>query len=159
MTATAPVAGGAVRSIRSGVPGPDFYDSYLLLYRIYLNTDFWNPVAALPDTVVNSFNGAVGIGVNPPTVALDVGGDVTAPSVRSTQYCNAAGTKCFAPAMIGGTGITCHGESMLGIKDGTSKCTSSSVTITPGSLPIQTCPAGQFVVGINAGTGAFICQP
>ena len=98
----------------------------------------------------------IGIGTPNPTVALDVAGNVFADGgdVLADQICDGNNTgDCFEPDLIGGSGFICP-SGIRGIRDGQGVCVDS---VSTAVIPAASCPAGEYVVGIN-GAGGLICN-
>ncbi len=116
----------------------------------------------------------IGVGNRDPdqNISLDVNGDVRATGATPgngtadiSQLCTVDGNNCFASEVIAGAGIKCDLASdpsksllMSGIAHADTLCADNDLAarISAGMLT-GTCPAGKYVMGIDA--GGIICTP
>ena len=148
--------------IRSLARGPNFYDSYMLLFRKDLTNDFWDYAPASPDKILNKAGGRVGIGINRPSEALDVAGNIRTPRAIAGRFCDENGQNCFTADTIGGWGQTTCGDpvnepqAISGIQNNRAAC---PAYIQGGTIPSRICPIGQMAGGVDTTTGDLICVP
>jgi prepilin-type N-terminal cleavage/methylation domain-containing protein len=127
----------------------------------------WSPLATTPPqkTMYNTSMGKVGIGTSSPGASLEVSNPNLSGAIQSTtagtqQICDTAGSECFDPVKLGGTGIACPVAPpgsvaiMTGIAKGQAQCLNIPV---PGAINFTACPAGQLMYGINA-AGNPMCK-
>lgn len=115
------------------------------------DSNYWNK---LDEGILNREEQYVGVGVETPGRALDVGGNIKADKVRTLQLCKRDGDNqidCFDPALIAGDqGMRCGvGGYVKGIAFG-------NVICEPIIAPFS-CPPGQILTGITA-DGAPQCK-
>lgn len=156
------------KSIRSYVPGADYYDdSVHTTFKIVASSDRWAYGSTLID-IINKGGRRVGIGVPTPENQVHVGGNIKASSsIGANNFCNAGGTivssddgrpgtNCIPPGLFSdfGAGSSCPSGTMRGVASAQAKCL---VAIAPGSIATGTCPTGYVMCGVN-GSGGILCH-
>lgn len=139
-------------------PGATYYDD-LTITNDWSRSGIW---AYMDDTNVRNTNpGNIGIGVDDPTVRLDVAGAIRATDhIQSPEFCEtdpATGDpiNCFDAAKIGGEGMM-DCQALGQVADGIAY--ERMVCRSPYNASGQ-CPNGQYMYGIAAGGGGVLCRP
>jgi type II secretory pathway pseudopilin PulG len=144
-----------VVDLRAMANGPQHNDDFVD-FQLWSSSNLWSPSPGNPANIYNRNTGNVGVGTQTPTQRLDVSGNLRAVNVMGSQLCDANGTDCFSPTLIGGAGMRCNSvnQAMRGVQNGAPIC--DNVTF-PTSFSAS-CAPGEFVRGITI-AGNVVCSP
>ncbi|MFH1157996.1 MAG: prepilin-type N-terminal cleavage/methylation domain-containing protein [Pseudomonadota bacterium] len=168
--------GGSVfiDGLRSIVSGVGYFDD-LVTYEAYVISRLWDYSKAFgfENTLYNLNKGNVGVGTDNPAYKMDVIGPVRGDDVNTPLLCDythdSGNAYCFDPDILGGvTGIGCTTATANNIKLVTGIAGQNGANpgyvLCSGDIPLpvltpggQTCPAGQFIVGVTL-LGTIICE-
>lgn len=163
-----------IDGLRTMMPGIGYFDD-LVMYETYVISRLWDYSNAFgfENSLYNLNNGNVGVGTDNPAYKMDIIGSASGDNVNSPLLCDythdSGNAYCFDPDILGGvTGIGCTTATpnninlVTGIagQDGANP----GYVLCSGDIPLpvltpggQTCPTGQFIVGINL-FGTIICE-
>lgn len=143
----------------------DYYDDITYFYTKSSGDLWYSLVDAANRTSphINNLNkNFIGINTDTPQARLDVAGNINADTVRAKEVCNADGTKCFSPTLLGdgiptqnNTSICPNG--MIISEIGNSKATCSFPSLNTGINGTAECNAGFFITSIET-NGCIICN-
>lgn len=156
-----------ISGIQARVDGADHFDDL-----VFFNTEriiaLWDPAGMAGEDIATRNIGNMGIGLPPATIPqqkLDVGGTVRGSTIQSLEVCDASGSDCFNPNLLGGpSGLTCESQPgdpansfrlMTGIANNMPVCTAP--ILMPATINPGTCPGGTHIVGIDL-NGDIICE-
>jgi hypothetical protein len=143
--------------------GPDFYDD-LTRFLQGPPTRIWTYAKAPNDSSdIVSNTGYIGIGTLNPEVELDVVGNIQAENgdAQAGFLCLTADVtdfdNCFSADAIAGAGIECDSTegAMTGISQGGTEC---DLTVSSSGSGVS-CPAGQYMTGMDASGGITCATP
>lgn len=149
-----------IAGLRNMGDGAEYFDD-TVVYQAYVASQLW--MFSGPN-IYNVNPGNVGIGTSNPLQKLHVVGDVRASKLATDVLCDITGDNCWDPDILGSSeGTVCSDEPsapgkfriMTGIKNGAVTC---SGEIDVPTLPLgQSCPTGQYMVGLTI-SGGLICE-
>lgn len=151
-----------VSGLRSMAAGSVDYFDDVILHRAYTMSELWKFSGPTQNYIHNTNQGNVGIGTASPSEKLEVAGNVRALTTKSEKLCDAAGTNCWEPYKLGGSGMTCPDtapagffNAMVGIRNGDVYCVQVAL---PTGFAGQSCTnPGEYMVGFNS-LGEVICE-
>lgn len=151
---------------KSAVAGSNYYDDQTFTVGSFPERT-WTYSEGNKNSISSLRSRSFGINTDAPDIRvyLDVNGNilviddaatplVSEGDIHAAKICvsDPGSTNCFSPDVIGGTGISCGaGAGMTGVAYGNTKCDVPYVSALPG-----TCPAGEYMTGLDAG-GNIVC--
>lgn len=117
----------------------------------------WSQSGGATDMFTNV--NVIGIGTDTPDkdeARIDVVGNIKALRVDAEEFCDYNSTDCFFAEVIGGNRVKCDStQALTGIAYNEEEC--GNIRVDSVILPNQSCPTGEYVVGLKD-TGEIICD-
>lgn len=135
----------------------DYFDDFFR-YNTINNTAAgnWSQAGGATDIFTNV--NVIGIGTDTPDknqARIDVDGNIKTLRVDAEEFCDYDSSDCFFAEVIGGNRVKCDTtQALTGISNNEEEC--GNIRVDSVILPNQSCPTGEYVVGLKD-TGEIIC--